>query len=157
LEAPVLARKSKEELEGLTLKVYLYIVKKKTPTGAREVTRGLNLSSPSVAYRHLEKLETMDLLQKNEFGEYTVKQHAKLPGFMWVGNRLVPKMLLYSTVFAAILVVELVVLALHFSVETYEFKVFFALLILITAGAMAVFVVEGLRQQRRTKKITEKP
>lgn len=134
--------------------MYLYIVKKKNPTGAREVTRGLNLSSPSVAYRHLEKLETMDLLSKNQYGEYTVKQHTKLPGFMWVGNRLVPKMLLYSTVFAAILVVELVVLALHYSVETYEFKVFFALLILITASALAVFVVEGLRQRRKKEKMS---
>ncbi len=152
-----MVRKSKEELEGLTLKVYLYVVKKKTPTGTREVTRGLNLSSPSVAYRHLEKLETMDLLQKNEFGEYTVKRQANIPGFFWVGKRLVPKMLLYATVFAAILIVELVVLALHFSVENLEFKVFFALLILITATAMAVFAVEGLRQRRRTGKSNETP
>jgi len=152
-----LVRKSKEELEGLTLKVYLYVVKKKTPTGVREVTRGLNLSSPSVAYRHLEKLETMDLLQKNQFGEYTVKRQANIHGFFWVDKRLVPKMLLYSTVFAAILIVELVVLALHFSVENLEFKVFFALLILITATAMAVFAVEGLMQRRRTGKSNETP
>jgi hypothetical protein len=148
-EAPVLARTGKEELEGITLKVYLYVVKKKTPVGTREVTRGLNLSSPSVAYRHLEKLETMDLLSKNEYGEYTVKERVNLPGYTWVGRRLLPKMLLYSTVFAAILVVELVVLALHFTVETYEFKVFFALLILITCLALVVFVVEDLRQRRR--------
>ncbi len=150
-----MAKAGKEELEGITLKVYMYIAKKKNPVGTREVTRGLNLSSPSVAYRHLEKLETMDLLQKNQFGEYTIKKRASVAGYSWVGRRLVPKMLLYSTVFAAILVVELVVLALHFSVETDEFKIFFILLILITGFAMAVFIVEGLRQRRRTRKAVE--
>jgi hypothetical protein len=144
-----LARTGKEELEGITLKVYLYVVKKKSPVGTREVTRGLNLSSPSVAYRHLEKLEIMNLLQKDQHGEYTVKQQVHLPGYLWIGKRLLPKMLLYSTVFAAILVVELVVLALHFSVETFEFKVFFALLIAITGLALTVFVVEGLRAHKR--------
>jgi hypothetical protein len=144
-----LAKQDKEELEGITLNVYLYVVKSKKPVGTREVTRGLNLSSPSVAYRHLEKLETMDLLQKNEYGEYTVKQRAKVQGHIWIGKRLLPKMLVYSTVFSAILIVELAVLALHFTVETFEFKVFFALLILITGLALAVFVVEGLRQRRK--------
>ncbi len=144
-----MAKQDKEELEGITLNVYLYVVKNKKPVGTREVTRGLNLSSPSVAYRHLEKLETMNLLQKNEYGEYTVKQHAKVQGHIWIGKRLLPKMLVYSTIFAAILIVELAVLALHFTVETFEFKVFFALIILITSLALMVFVVEGLRQRRK--------
>ena len=148
---------SNEELEGFTLKVYLYVVKKKGPVGTREVTRGLNLSSPSVAYRHLEKLEDLGLLQKNEFGEYIVKGKAKLSGYTWVGRRLMPKMLLYSTVFLGILIVELIVFALHFAVETYEFKVFFLLLILVTVFAMAVFIVEWLLQRRRTKRETETP
>jgi hypothetical protein len=146
-----LAKNDKEPLEGITLKVYLYVVKNKKPVGTREVTRGLDLSSPSVAYRHLEKLETMDLLQKNEYGEYTVKQRANVAGHTWIGRRLFPKMLLYSTVFAVILIVELVVFALHFSVENFEFKIFFALLILVTGLALAVFVVEGLRQHRKKK------
>ena len=144
-----------EELEGITLKVYLYVAKNYGPVGTREVTRGLNLSSPSVAYRHLEKLEELGLLQKNEFGEYVVKRKARVNGHMWIGRRLLPKMLVYSTVFLGILIVELVVFALHFTVETYEFKVFFLLLILVTGLAMAVFIVEGLLQRRRTKQNNE--
>jgi hypothetical protein len=141
-----------QELEGITLSIYLYIVKKGKPVGSREVTRGLNLSSPSVAYRHLEKLEDLGFLQKNEFGEYTIKGKASLHGFAWIGKRLVPKMFLYAAVFLGIFIVELVVFGLHYSVETFEFKVFFALLLLITGLAMAVFLVEGLRQRRRTSK-----
>jgi hypothetical protein len=43
-----------EELEGNTLNVYAYVVHKGKPVGTRDVTRGANLSSPSVAHRHLQ-------------------------------------------------------------------------------------------------------
>lgn len=111
--------------------------------------KGAHLSSPSVAYRHLQKLEELDLLQKNEYGEYLVKQKINLRGFVWVGRRLVSKMLLYTLIFASILLVELIILGWHFKVETYEFKVFFVLLILITASAMGIFGAEALLQRRR--------
>ena len=141
-----------EELDGITLSVYLYVVKKGDPVGAREVMKGAHLSSPSVAYRHLEKLENMGLLKKNEFGEYVVKRKARLGGYVWLGRKLVPKMIVYSLVFLGILVVELSVLAIHYEVETYEFKVFLVLLTLITITAMTVFIAEGLMQQRRLQR-----
>jgi len=62
---------------------------------------------------------------------------------------MMPKMLVYSLLFLSILIVEIVALAIHYTVETYEFKVFFLLLILITALAMGVFIAEGFLQQRR--------
>jgi hypothetical protein len=138
-----------DELEGITLSVYLYAVKKGSPVGPRDVVKGAHLSSPSVAYRHLERLQDLDLLQKNEYGEYIVKRKARVGGYVWVGRRMVPKMLAYSIVFMGILIVELVVLALHYAVETFEFKVFFLLLTLITGFAMVVFTVEGWLQRRR--------
>jgi len=142
---------SNEELEGITLSVYLYVVKKDKPVGPRDVMKGAHLSSPSVAYRHLQKLEDLGYLQKNQYGEYVTKDKAHVRGYIWIGRRMMPKMLAYSLIFMGILIVELVVLAMHYSVETYEFKVFFLLLILITGFAMGVFIVEGLLQRRRTK------
>ena len=65
---------TEDELEGLTLTVYLYVAGKGKPVGPRDVTKGANLSSPSVAYRHLQKLEDDGYLSKNEYGEYTVKK-----------------------------------------------------------------------------------
>ena len=138
-----------EELEGITLSVYLYVTKKGSPVGPRDAMNGAHLSSPSVAYRHLQKLEDWDLLQKNEYGEYVAKGKAHVRGYIWIGRRMMPKMLVYSLLFLSILIVELVVLAIHYSVETYEFKIFFLLLILITALAMGVFIAEGFLQQRR--------
>jgi UPF0716 family protein affecting phage T7 exclusion len=58
-------------------------------------------------------------------------------------------MWLYGLVFLGILAVELIVFFIHFSVETYEFKVFFLLLTSITGLAAAVFGVEGYLQARR--------
>ncbi len=140
-----------EELEGITLRVYLYVVKKGKPVGPRDVMKGAHLSSPSVAYRHLQKLEDLGYLQKNKYGEYVTKNKARVRGYVWIGRRMMPKMLVYSLIFMSILIVELVILALHYSVENYEFKVFFLLLTLITGFAMGVFIAEGLLQHRRTK------
>ena len=141
----------KEELEGITLNVYLYCLKKGKPVGPRDVMKGANLSSPSVAYRHLQKLEDLGYLQKNEYGEYTVKSKGHVKGYTWLGRRLVGKMWLYALLFVGILIVELFVFILHFSVENYEFKVFFSLLMLITGLALAVFTVEGLLQNKRKR------
>jgi hypothetical protein len=141
----------KEELEGITLSVYLYAVKKGKPVGPRDVMKGANLSSPSVAYRHLQKLEDLGYLQKNNYGEYVTKDKASVRGYIWVGRRMLPKMLVYSITFMIILIVELVVLAIHYSVENYAFKVFFLLLTLVTGFAMGVFIFEALRHRRRTK------
>ncbi len=40
--------------------------------------KALNLSSPSVAYRHLQKLDDLGYLQKNDYGEYIAKNKAHI-------------------------------------------------------------------------------
>ncbi len=54
------------------------MVKEGKPVGPREVVRGANLSSPSTAYRQLQKLESFGLLQKNVYGSYVVKEKASV-------------------------------------------------------------------------------
>jgi hypothetical protein len=145
-----MANAESKEIEGITLSVYLYVAKRGRPVGPRDVMKGANLSSPSVAYRHLEKLEDLGLLGKNEYGEYFVKGKARIRGYTWIGSRMMPKMFLYSLLFAVVLIVELVVFLLHYPVENFEFAVFFLLLMLVTGSAVAVFFVEGLLHRRRT-------
>lgn len=88
-----------ETLEGKTLNVYSYVVKEGKPVGPREVMRGVNLSSPSVAYWHLQKLEACGLIEKNAYGEYVVKEKVNISGHVWVGRNLVPRLLCYSLFF----------------------------------------------------------
>jgi hypothetical protein len=138
-----------EELDGTTLSVYLCVLRKGKPVGPRDVVKVLNLSSPSVAYRHLQKLENMDYLQKNEYGEYTAKNKAHVSGYVWIGHRLTPKNWVYSIVFAAIFLWEIIVFAIHYQYETYQFKIFYVLLLIITGFALSLFTLEGFVQNRR--------
>ncbi len=140
-----------KEPKGLTLNVYMYVAKNRKPLGPRDVTRGLNLSSPSVAYRHLQNLEASGLLKRNEYGEYTLNEKAKINGFHWVGRALLPRTMLYSFVFLALLVAEIIVLALHWQWETYDIKVYYALGMTITGSAMAFFLLEAFLTLRRIK------
>ena len=151
-----MAKGNKEQLDGITLSVYLHVVRKRKPVGPRDVMKAVNLSSPSVAYRHLQKLEDLGYLQKNEFGEYSIKNRAHVAGYVWVGRRLMPKMWGYSLLFLAILLVELYVLVAHLPYENFEFKSFFVLLMLITGVALTVFKIEGFFQiKRKTWQPTE--
>ncbi len=140
------------ELEGTTFSVYLYVAKEGKPVGPRDVMRGAHLSSPSVAYRHLQKLEDSGLLKKNEYGEYLLKKKMKVNGYHWIGRRLLPNAMFYFCFFFGLFFYEIVVLAIHFAVETYEFKVFFALGLSITVIAMILFLKEGLSSNKRIRK-----
>ena len=141
-----------EVLEGTTLSVYVYAVKEGKPVGPRDVMRGLNLGSPSVAYRHLHKLEDAKLLMKNEYGEYFLKKKRKINGYRWLGRRLLPNSMYYFYFFLGLFITEILVLAYHFRVETYEFKVFFALGLSITGIAMVLFLKEALSSSKRLGK-----
>ena len=140
-----------EGLQGRTLNVYLYVVKENRPVGPRDVMRGLNLSSPSVAYRHLQKLEEMNLLTKNVQGNYLATKKTAVRGYVWVRKKLIPNSFLYFFVFLSVLIVELIVLIIHVSVETNQFKIFFILLITITTAALILFLIEGLRAFKKIK------
>ena len=91
-----------EELEGNTLSVYAFVVKEDRPVVARDVTRGVNLSSPSVAHRQLQKLESLGLLEKNKYGNYMLKQKTDIVWYVWIGKDLVPRLMFYSLFFWAV-------------------------------------------------------
>ena len=132
-------------LQGVTLKVYLYVMKKNGTVGPRDIMRSLHLSSPSVAYRHLQKLEALGLLAKDDYGNYVATEKVPVLGYVWLGRNLIPNPIFYSLIFLSILIIELVVLAMHYSVESQEFKIFFLLMGAITTGALILFIFEGRR------------
>src|SRR5579864_9568585 len=84
------------DLRGRTLKAYLFLMKSSKHVGVRELQRGLDLSSPSVAYHHLEKLERMKLVEKDQYGEYAIVKNVDvniLQPFAHLGKLLVPRFL----------------------------------------------------------------
>ena len=141
------------QIEGTTLRVYVYVVKEGRPLGPRDVTRGLQLSSPSVAYRHLQKLEAAGLLKKNELGEYVVKKKTGLGGFHWIGKSFLPRTMFYFFFFFGLLLTEAIILAIHWQYETYDEFVFFGLGLTITAIAMAFFLIEAIIALKKLKAV----
>ena len=140
-----------EELEGNTLNVYAYVVKEGKPVGPRDVMRGVNLSSPSVAYRQLQKLENFGLLEKNQYGGYVVKERTSISGHLWIGRTLVPRLVFYSFFFMGVLGVEIAIIAIQvfFYGQTADIEIFY--LIVITVIAMALFLGEGILLLRKTR------
>jgi hypothetical protein len=140
-----------EELEGNTLTVYAYAVKEGKPVGPRDVMRGANLSSPSVAYRQLQKLENLGLMEKNQYGEYVVKEKTSISGHLWIGRNLVPRLVFYSFFFMGILGAEISIIAIQFFVYEQSLNLEILYLIVITTIAMALFLAEGIVLHRKTR------
>jgi len=134
---------SDEELEGTTLRVYLALMKEDKPVGPRDIMRSVNLSSPSVAYRHLQKLEALGLIEKDSYGEYTIRQRQNVRGHVWIGRRLLPRLVFYSFFFMGVLSVEVVIVAIRLLIkESLQYD--FVLLVSVTAVATLLFLIEGI-------------
>jgi hypothetical protein len=140
-----------EELEGTTLWVYAFVVKEGKPVGPREVMRGANLSSPSTAYRQLQKLESLGLIQKNVYGAYIVREKASVSGHLWVGRNLVPRLMFYSLFFFGLLSVEVAVLFIEFFLQGRNPSLAVLYLVPITASSAGLFLAEGFILWKRNK------
>ncbi|MCL2358947.1 hypothetical protein [Candidatus Bathycorpusculum sp.] len=144
------------ELEGNTLSVYAFIVRADRPVGVREVTRGAELSSTSVAYYNLQKLENLGLIAKDSYGNYILKEKASIDGHVWVGKSLVPRLMFYSFFFIGAFVAELSMILLSLVIENFlVIEVRFLVLTGLTLVAMILFLKEGLELHRKlNSKIT---
>jgi hypothetical protein len=140
-----------DELEGTTLNVYAYVVKEGKSIGPREVMRATNLTSPSIAYWHLQKLEALGLLTKTEYGEYTVKEKINVSGHLWVGRTLVPRLIFYSFFFLGIMIVEIGLVALPLIMQGIYPNLYFYYLISPTAIATILFFAEGMWLSKKTR------
>jgi DNA-binding transcriptional ArsR family regulator len=100
------------QLKGKTLLVYWFMLKAKdSPVGVREIQRKLGFSSPSVAAHHLDKLQSLGLVEKNLRGEYFLTREVKvgvLRFFTRLGRFMIPRYLFYSVWLSTMLVVYLV-------------------------------------------------
>jgi hypothetical protein len=144
-----MAGASTDALEGNTLAVYAFIVHSDKPVGTREVTRGADLSSPSVAHRHLQKLEGMGLIEKTVYGDFILKEKANINGHVWVGKNLVPRLMFYSFFFMGAFAAEVSIILLSLIIKGLVIQVSFYFLTAMTAVAMVLFLVEGLSLSKK--------
>ena len=117
--------------------------------------RGANLSSPSVAYWHLQKLENLGLLQKNRTGEYAVREKTSISGHIWIGRNLVPRLMFYSLFFLGIVILEIAILFVQFLSDGIVLSLPLVYLMITNIIAFALFLIEGLLLRRKIQ--PEKP
>jgi len=99
--------KIESELKGKTLRVYWYMIKQNGPVGIREIQRALRFSSPSIAHHHLEKLISLGLVKKDEYGRYLLKEYLEvgiLQSFTKIGRFMLPRYSFYASFFSTFLI-----------------------------------------------------
>jgi len=138
-----------DAIEGTTLSVYAFIVRSDEPVGVRDVTRGAELSSTSVAHRHLQKLETLGLIEKNNYGYYTLRKKTSIEGHMWVGKNLVPRLMIYSYFFMGAFAAEISMILASLVITSVVIDMRFLFLMGITFVGVCLFLIEGVMLQRK--------
>ena len=139
---------SEDELTASTFQTYVYLVKIGKPVGPRDVMRGANLSSPSVAYRNLQKLMDLGLVVKDEYGNYVIREKVGLKGYTWVGKNLVPRVIIFGFIFLGVLIAEVAVLVPHlFFGSAIEGS--FWLLTIVTIVAAVILLIEDVRFRKK--------
>jgi DNA-binding transcriptional ArsR family regulator len=133
---------SKDILRGLTLKVYKHILKNDKPVGIREVQRALNLSSPTLALYHINKLEEAGFIKKEQDGY--VADRIILENLIRLRKLLIPRNFFYSVFFVTSLVFEAALLKP--SILTREYV--FSLGVISVAAATSIYeTIKALSQK----------
>jgi len=97
-------------LKGRTMSVYALLLSQ-GQMGVRDVQRALRFSSPSLALHHLTKLTDLDLVRKDEHGNYSISKTVRVGSlslFIKLGSRLLPRFFFLGTLFTAMLILYVV-------------------------------------------------
>ncbi|MDG6924291.1 MAG: helix-turn-helix transcriptional regulator [Nitrososphaerota archaeon] len=133
-------KKSQENvLVGTTLAVYRYLYRAGKPEGIRDVQKGLNLSSPSVAQYHVRKLLQAGLLREEE-GGYVVDKNV-FENVIRIRRSIIPIQVAYSMFFATMLVALFVLFRPMLETPLFIFS-FIAI-----AVAMILFAYQAFRSR----------
>lgn len=136
--------KIESDLKGNTLRVYWFLLGRPDGlAGVREVQRALRFSSPALAAYHLEKLTELGLVENTGIGFRVVKTVSVgvLKQFVRVGGFMLPRHVLYASMFTTLLVFYLT------QFQQVSFYSVFALVLGVLATGVAWY--ETLRDWRQ--------
>jgi hypothetical protein len=123
----------KEILRGLTLRVYKFVLRSERPVGIREVQRALNLSSPTLALYHMNKLEEAGLIKKESNGY--VADRVILENLIRFRRILIPRNFFYMI----FLITSLIMLAVFLRPPIITRDYIFALVVISIAAATSIY------------------
>jgi len=132
------------DLNETELRIYLFLKEKRRPMGLREVARELNLPVSTVHY-NLRKLVEKGYVVKNIEG-YMAKGSVNIEGFIQVGYKVIPRLLLYSVLYMGVAIGTIISITIHgFTLEK-------ALLLIIALSVSLLMLYEGYLLRRRLVK-----
>ncbi|MEM4971240.1 MAG: winged helix-turn-helix domain-containing protein [Sulfolobales archaeon] len=132
-----------EDLSGLALKIYIYLLENQE-AGPREIARELGIA-PSLAYYHLKRFEEFGIVERDPSkGLYRIRRRIRIRGYLYIGNKLVPRLLIYGAFFAGLLVPEAASIILGILEATPEL----ILAMITSVCASSIFIAEGLIAMR---------
>jgi DNA-binding transcriptional ArsR family regulator len=96
----------KVSLKGNALRIYWYLLQQERPAGIRDVQRALHLSSPSLVRHHLNRLQSLGLVERAEDGVVAVRNVSvdALQSFISLGRLQLPRQVFYLTFFVTLLI-----------------------------------------------------
>ncbi len=124
------------------LKVYWQVLTRNEPSGVREIQRGLGLSSPSVAFHHLDKLVEAGLVAKDAYGRYVAVRNVEvsvLQAFMRIGRFVLPRYSFYAAFFTTLTIGYLLLAGTSAGIFTLT----------VGGASAAAFWYEAIRVWRR--------
>ncbi|MEM4312371.1 MAG: helix-turn-helix domain-containing protein [Nitrososphaerales archaeon] len=130
-------KRERGELKGTTLRVYKYLLRAREPLGVSDIQRGLNLSSPSVAFYHITKLTDMGLIRSEGTG-YIVDKIV-LSNIIRFKGLLIPKYFFFLIFFTLAFILNIFLFRPDFLSPQYIFS------LLIILVALALFTYETLK------------
>ncbi len=138
-------------LHGNTLRVYLHMLRKKTPLGVREIMRDLGFSTPSLVHYHLNKLLNAGLI-KQDGSKYIVAKSVKIGILRYstiVFGKILPRFALYAGLFLSLLVSSVILIISNQVKALAFFSIFISFL------AFLVMLIEALNLWNELKRYTE--
>lgn len=139
-------------LSGTTWEVYLYILTSREPVGVREVWRGLNLSSPSLAQYHINKLLSLKVINQTRDGRYVVEETEgieALRSFVLLRGKLIPRLVFYGALVSGILVVYLILWPFEWNFRDLT-------VLAVSILSISAFFFEAYNQYRSLKRGVQK-
>ncbi|MFQ6052618.1 MAG: hypothetical protein ACE5OO_00090 [Candidatus Bathyarchaeia archaeon] len=101
-----MAESGGKRIHGTTWDVYLCVLTSKEPKGVRDIWRELELSSPSLAQYHVNKLLELKLIEATPEGKYLANEDEQveaLRSFLRLRGRLIPRLVVYGALLSGIL------------------------------------------------------
>jgi hypothetical protein len=132
-----------QEMRGNALKVYVYLLKH-GPSELRDIQRGIDLSSASLASYHLGKLSEAGFVAQDEQGRYfAVKEtsNSVLEGYSRMGPAIVPQLFFFALLFT--------ILVAFFSFGALSAPSYLPYLIAVCIAMVLVFWYETVKLWRK--------